>query len=324
MRSRRTETPAVGDNITNPIQVTDNVFGADTYGQYGVCDIDGDGKDDLFLATGSSWWYSSAGKMHWVYLKEATERLDQVGLGDFDGDGRCDVFAVNRFAKQWEISPAAAARGLRCRAPMTSPSRSSPSATSTATGSPTCFRRAPDGQWWAISPGIYDWKALQSSSFPLSELRFGHFNNDRITDVIAVQGGRWSVSWGGTTEWAPLNNALGTSLESVLIGDIDHNGVDDILRYRVISTLPPHESNCSFPSVGYGKCRGTGAATGERSRRYRGRQTFLTPCARPSPRVSRRLPGVGRADLLSVDYTRMGSVYNLTGKTFLGHSLYAY
>ena len=40
-----------------------NTTGVNTSGQYGVCDFDGDGLDDLFLATGASWWYaSSAGK----------------------------------------------------------------------------------------------------------------------------------------------------------------------------------------------------------------------------------------------------------------------
>ena len=42
---------------------------------YGVCDFDGDGKDDLFLATGASWWYSSAGKYQWTFLAPNTELL---------------------------------------------------------------------------------------------------------------------------------------------------------------------------------------------------------------------------------------------------------
>ena len=65
-----------------------NTVQADTYGQYGVCDFDGDGKDDLFLPTGANWWYSSAGKMHWTFLAPHTERLNQVGIGDLTGDGR--------------------------------------------------------------------------------------------------------------------------------------------------------------------------------------------------------------------------------------------
>jgi hypothetical protein len=35
----------------------------DTFGEYfSQCDFDGDGIDDLFLATGETWWYSSSGK----------------------------------------------------------------------------------------------------------------------------------------------------------------------------------------------------------------------------------------------------------------------
>ena len=78
-----------------------NRAGFDSYGQYGVCDFNGDGRDDLFLPTGATWW-SSAGKMNWVYLNAASETLGQVALGDFDGDGRCDVFAVH--GGKWVIS----------------------------------------------------------------------------------------------------------------------------------------------------------------------------------------------------------------------------
>jgi hypothetical protein len=38
---------------------------------------------------------------------------------------------------------------------------------------------------------------LQNSPLPLSALRFGYFDHDRIVDVIAVEGGRWAVSWAG-------------------------------------------------------------------------------------------------------------------------------
>jgi len=51
-----------GDNITNPIQKSGNEFGIQTAGKYGVCDFDGDKKDDFFLATGASWWMMSAAK----------------------------------------------------------------------------------------------------------------------------------------------------------------------------------------------------------------------------------------------------------------------
>src|SRR4029078_5491526 len=95
---------AIALNDSTRVTVGPNRPVYDSYARYGVCDFDGDGKDDLFLATGANFWYSSGGKMPWTYLKEATETLDQVLLGDFHGGGRCDVFAVNRYARTWEIS----------------------------------------------------------------------------------------------------------------------------------------------------------------------------------------------------------------------------
>ena len=73
-----------------------------TAGEYGVCDFDGDGRDDLFLATGVSWWYLSSAKMHWTFLNAHPERLQEVKLGDFNGDHRCDVFTVH--GDSWDVS----------------------------------------------------------------------------------------------------------------------------------------------------------------------------------------------------------------------------
>ncbi|HSX59077.1 MAG TPA: right-handed parallel beta-helix repeat-containing protein, partial [Tahibacter sp.] len=100
--------------ITTPLIGQNNRFGVKTFADYGVCDIDGDGTDDLFLATGANWWWSSGGKMQWTFLRAATERLADVGLGDVDGDGRCDVIAGSpvRIARGgsgvWEPIPEAA------------------------------------------------------------------------------------------------------------------------------------------------------------------------------------------------------------------------
>jgi hypothetical protein len=60
-----------------------------------VGDFDGDGIDDLFLATGAGWYYSPGGKVEWKFLSAKTEKVDQVLLGDFDGDGRTDLVTVD-------------------------------------------------------------------------------------------------------------------------------------------------------------------------------------------------------------------------------------
>ena len=207
-----------GDNITNPIEVTGNTFDMDTYGKYGVCDFDGDGKDDLFLATGVSWWYMSSAKMHWVYLSSSTETLDHLGLGDFNGDHLCDVFSVH--ANDFGIY-SAGVNQWQSLGTFSVPFSELAFGDFNGDGIKDIFRRAPNGQWYAISPRHYDWIALQSSSFPLSKLRFGDFNHDGVTDVIAVENGHWSVSWSGLSTWQPLNPGESSDLSKVIIADLD-------------------------------------------------------------------------------------------------------
>lgn len=289
----------------------------DTYGQYGVCDFDGDGMDDLFLATGVSWWYASRGKMHWTFLKEATERLHQVGLGDFDGDKRCDVFAVNRFAKQWEISKGGSGSWTALPGTYDVPFEELRFGDFNGDGTQDIFRREPNGQWWAISPGVYGWTPLASSGFPLRKLRFGDFDNDGVTDVIAVQDGRWSVSWGGNTSWQRLNTTLATPLEGLLIADIDFDGRDDIVRYA------PSEDGLS----------GTWTVSWRGSTGWNPLATLSwvdTPEARELRPADYILSFVGwfndpaGFDVLALDHERQGYLFRYGTPGFVRHSLYAY
>ena len=78
---------------TQHIRQVDNVYATDERGNYGRCDFDGDGLDDLFLATGQTWWFNSGGDRHWTYLNTSTKRLSELTLGEVDGDARCDVVA---------------------------------------------------------------------------------------------------------------------------------------------------------------------------------------------------------------------------------------
>ena len=69
-----------------------NVFNATAFKDRKSCDFDGDGKNDTFMATGTTWWYaSSAWSGNWVYLNQSTKRVADVTLADVNGDGRCDV-----------------------------------------------------------------------------------------------------------------------------------------------------------------------------------------------------------------------------------------
>jgi hypothetical protein len=155
---------------------------------------------------------------------------------------------------------------------------------------------------------------VQSSSFPLSDLHFGDFNNDRITDVIAVQGGHWSVSWGAKSPWQTLNPSLSSSLKSLIIADINHNGSDDILRYTATSELA-----------------GKWEVSWDGRSGWQPLAIMTWPEAyqplRPAYSVlgfAGRFSNPAETTLLVVDLTRLGRLYNKATSGLVAHSLYAY
>ncbi len=85
--------------------VQDNLTGRTTYYATNTCDFDGDGKNDMFLATEQTLWYCpgpsdcvtapGSGKPTWVYLNMSTKRVDQLSLGHFSGGKVCDVVDGN-------------------------------------------------------------------------------------------------------------------------------------------------------------------------------------------------------------------------------------
>jgi hypothetical protein len=82
---------AIVQNETGLQQAT-NAFGLDATSENRLCDFDGDGILDPFMATGVTWWYAASSQNgRWVYLANSVTRAAQVALGDVNHDGRCDV-----------------------------------------------------------------------------------------------------------------------------------------------------------------------------------------------------------------------------------------
>jgi hypothetical protein len=304
---------AVAPTDNYSVSVYSNFTGTDDYGQYGVCDFDADGRDDLFLATGVTWWYSSAGRREWIYLNERPEKLSSLGLGDFDGDGRCDVFAVHGAA--WDISKG----GTSVFTPLGTfgvPFNQLAFGDFNGDGRKDIFRRAPDGQWFAISPGVYPWTALQSSSFPLSALRFGDFDGNGVTDVLGISGGKWSVSWDARSTWQPLNPTLSSSLASVFIGNVDGVPGDDIIRYVRENAISGRWDVSSG---------GAGPWTTLTSFSYPDTypNQLLNPAAYMRTFVGRFDVWNG-SDLLALEYSRGGRLFSAGHANLAAYGLYAY
>ncbi|MGH6834675.1 MAG: hypothetical protein ACREC9_03810 [Methylocella sp.] len=215
-----------------------NVYNVDTFGQYGVCDFDGDGVDDLFLATGATWWFSSFGEFQWSYLNAKTEQLNDLRFGYFDDDLRCDVLADHN--GQWVISSGGTGDwkplgSFGVRLSEVQFGRFDPSVRDHRPGATLktthAFWRRADGQWFVTPLSRPDWRPVQSSGFPMNKLRFGNFTGDGVTDVLAVENGHWAISEAATGQWRQLNATLSDPVENLYIANMDpDDNIDDILR----------------------------------------------------------------------------------------------
>lgn len=218
-----------------------NVIEFDSFGKLGVCDFDGDRVDDLFLATGQSWWFSSFGEFQWSFLSARKERLSQLVLGYFDNDVRCDVLAQQ--GDSWVYSSGGTDdwRLLGAfNAPMSSVvfGRFDPTVRDHRPGvtrrTTHAFLRGPAGQWLVTPLTGRDWQPVQSSSFPMSALRFGDFTGDGVTDVLAVEGGHWAISESARSGWRRLNPTLGHAVTNLFIANMDaDDNIDDLLRLDI-------------------------------------------------------------------------------------------
>ena len=68
--------------------------------------LDGDGKADIFWASGDGTWrMSSGGRAGWKVLRTGVTGVttQQLQLADFDGDGKDDVFHA-RSDGRWLVS----------------------------------------------------------------------------------------------------------------------------------------------------------------------------------------------------------------------------
>ncbi len=192
----------------------------------GVGDFDGDGRDDLFLATGTAWYYSPAGNAEWRFLSAQPDGIGSLLFGDFDADGRTDVFTQR--GRDWLVSWAGAS-------PWEKINESDPALSEFRIGDFIGDQRADvfyaDGQrWWVADGGVGAFTHTQDSGYRAADLGFGDFNGDRKMDVVGVVSGKWMVSLSATGSWAgfPLREALTKTMAGLIIADFNGNGRADI------------------------------------------------------------------------------------------------
>lgn len=206
-------------------------------------DFDGDGRTDLFLATGTAWYYSPGGEAEWRLLsRDKTDPADSLLFGDFDGDGRTDVVGQNgkdalvswggvgeweylNFVPPWNLHGDPSLRNVAV-------------GNFDGVGGDDLFFANGDS-WYVAAEGSGPWIRSGPSSFRVEDVRFGDFNGNGTTDVFGYVGGRWSFSDGTTVNWAPLPVTLTSDISTLFVADIDGNHVDDIVTFDIVSSSQP-------------------------------------------------------------------------------------
>ena len=188
-------------------------------------DFDGDGRTDVFVSTGTAWFYSRGGQGGWEYLHASNKLARELGFADIDNDGVTDVLYRDGggnlgFLKSGRVS----------LQPLTTTPEPMPNLRFGDFDGDALtdifFTR--DQQWQVWHGSTKAWTPTQTSSIAIADLLFGEFDRVKGTDVAAITGGRWQISSGSTGSWRPLNDRLRSSFRGAVAADFDGDGRTDI------------------------------------------------------------------------------------------------
>ncbi|HVE67104.1 MAG TPA: VCBS repeat-containing protein [Solirubrobacteraceae bacterium] len=202
-----------------------NRFDVDYSTEIAAGDFDGDGRDDVFLANGTAWFYSRAGVREWQYLRPSNKRIHELGLADVDNDGVTDVLWRDGGGRVGYVKS-----GRGALLPLT--------------GTPVGIRELRFGdfdgdsktdifytrrdQWHVWYGATRQWREVGSSSKSIAQLLFGEFDAVRGTDVVGINGDGWAYSSAATSPWARMNRRLTSNFDRAVAGDFGGDGRSDI------------------------------------------------------------------------------------------------
>jgi hypothetical protein len=225
---RQAQSNAIRSRTTVPVRLSiyADQFGApDPTGDLAVGDFDGDHIDDVFVGTGTGWWFSSGGQAEWRFLNRMPEHASSLRFGDFDNDGRTDVLALH--GGNLDVSWAGVSAWQTINVVGWA---LSDLAVGDFDGDHYADLFLATGSTWFYAPGGRNWQVFASSSYRTPQLRFGDFTGDGKTDVLGVVANQWQIVRGGGSFWEPLRSALTPTLDGLVVADFDGDGFADVAR----------------------------------------------------------------------------------------------
>lgn len=202
-----------------------NQFDTDYTREIASGDFDGDGRTDVFMATGTAWFFSRAGIRPWELLHESSKRMEDLGFADIDNDRVTDILYRDSTGNLGYL------RGGRgALIPLTStPVLIKDLRFGDFDGDElTDIFYTYGGQWQVWYGGRRAWIPVQTSAKPILELLFGEFDDVKGTDVAGVSDSGWVFSSAATQGWTQLNGKLSVSFANAVAADFDNNGKTDI------------------------------------------------------------------------------------------------
>ncbi len=188
-------------------------------------DFDGNRLTDVFVATGTAWFFSRGGQQPWEYLQASRFRTRDLGFADVDNDGVTDVL--------WRLAGGAieySKSGTGYPAPLTFvPVSMAEVRFGDFNGDlKTDLFYTLAGQWNVWYGPAGPWTPTLRADRPVTELLFGEFDDVRGMDLAAALLNEWVVSSGAVVAFAHLNDRLTTSFANAVAADFDGNGRSDI------------------------------------------------------------------------------------------------
>lgn len=218
-----------------PLREYDNKYGiGDPTAELVVGDFNGDGRDDLFMATGAAHYVSLDATGAWQLRGYGTEQVEELRFGDFDGDGRTDVLRDNPGAEGIQIRFGAEGDWLNKRPDV----RVGDLAVGDFDGNGRADLLWTTGTAWRISfNGSALWTFSRPDSRRVADLRIGRIDADATSDILVVEP---NCDNSGDSCWAYFPSGTSTTtlhlgparapIKVLAIADIDGDGLGDIVR----------------------------------------------------------------------------------------------